>query len=123
VRDISITADDRDAPQRKLVCLFVGLHEDVSAANAGLKVARLEGREEGLEKGRGEGRQEGRQESREEGRQEGREEGRFAEKIEMIQLLERSLQRPETPSEQLVQRSLGELSQLVDQLLAQMKGK
>jgi hypothetical protein len=64
--------------------------------NTALKVARLEGREEG------------------------RHEGCAAEKINTIHLLERSLQRSETPAEQLAQRSLEELSQLVDQLLAQI---
>jgi predicted transposase/invertase (TIGR01784 family) len=59
--------------------------------NTGLKVARQEGLEEGLQK----------------------------EKIRLIHLLERSLQRSETPAEQLAKRSLDELSQLLDQLLAQ----
>jgi hypothetical protein len=47
-------------------------------------------------------------------------EGREAEKIHTIHLLERLLHRSETPSEELSQRSLEELSQMVDQLLAQM---
>ena len=72
--------------------------------NTGLKVARMEGRDEG----------------RQEGLERGLERGRAAEKIHTIQLLERSLHRPETPSEQLAQRSLEELSQLVDQMLAQV---
>ena len=64
--------------------------------NTGLKVARLEGLEEGLQK------------------------GQAAEKIHAIHLLERKLEQPETPTEQLAQLSLEELSQLVDQLLTQM---
>ena len=64
--------------------------------NTGLKVARLEGLEEGLHK------------------------GQAAEKIHTIHLLERKLERPETPAEQLAECSLEELSQLVDQLLTQM---
>ena len=47
-------------------------------------------------------------------------EGQAAEKIHTIHLLERKLERPETPAEQLVQSSLEELSRLVDQLLTQM---
>jgi predicted transposase/invertase (TIGR01784 family) len=47
-------------------------------------------------------------------------EGREAEKIHTIHLLERLLHRSETPSEELSQHSLEELSHLVDQLLAQM---
>jgi flagellar biosynthesis/type III secretory pathway protein FliH len=64
--------------------------------NTGLKVAHLEGLEEGLQK------------------------GQAAEKIHTIHLLERKLDRPETPTEQLAQRNLKELSQFVDQLLTQI---
>jgi hypothetical protein len=46
--------------------------------------------------------------------------GQEVEKIRTIHLLERKLGRPETPTEQLAQRGLEELSQLVDQLLTQM---
>jgi predicted transposase/invertase (TIGR01784 family) len=66
----------------------------------GLKVARLEGLEEGL--------------------QQGLQQGQVAEKIHTIHLLERKLDRPETPTDQLAQRSLEDLSQLVDQLLTQL---
>jgi predicted transposase/invertase (TIGR01784 family) len=72
--------------------------------NTGLKVARLEGLEEGLQ----------------EGLQKGLQKGQEAEKIHTIHLLERKLERPETPTQQLAQHSLEELSQLIDQLLAQM---
>jgi predicted transposase/invertase (TIGR01784 family) len=72
--------------------------------NTGLKVARLEGLEEGLQ----------------EGLQKGLQKGQAAEKIHTIHLLERKLERPETPAEQLAERSLEELSQLVDRLLTQM---
>jgi predicted transposase/invertase (TIGR01784 family) len=65
--------------------------------NTGLKVARMEGREEG------------------------REEGRVEEKINTIHLLEGLLHRPATASEELAQRTLDELSQLIDQLLAQLR--
>jgi predicted transposase/invertase (TIGR01784 family) len=72
--------------------------------NTGLKVARLEGLEEGLQKGL----------------EKGLAEGQATEKIHTIHLLERKLQQSESPAEQLAQRSLDELSQLVEQLLAQI---
>jgi hypothetical protein len=43
-----------------------------------------------------------------------------AERIYIIRLLERKLERPETPTDQLAQRSLDDLSQLIDQLVAQL---
>ena len=76
--------------------------------NTGLNVARLEGREEG------------RQEGRIEGRQEGRAEG---EKIGVIHLLERLLNRPETSIKQLASRSLEELTHLADELQEQFQQK
>ena len=69
--------------------------------NTGLKVARMEGREEG------------RQESRSEGRAQG-------EIIGRIHLCERLLKRPLTPTEELLNRSLQELTQLTDELEAQV---
>jgi hypothetical protein len=68
--------------------------------NTGLKVARMEGREEGRQEGRSQGRAEG--------------------EIGRIHLCERLLQRPLTPTEQLVNRSLEELTQLADDLQAQV---
>jgi len=48
-------------------------------------------------------------------------EGREEEKISLIQRLETSLNLPQTPAEQLAERSLEELSQLMDRLLAQVR--
>jgi predicted transposase/invertase (TIGR01784 family) len=61
--------------------------------NTGLKVARMEGREEGLTAG---------------------------EKIGMIHLCERLLNRPETPGEQLASLTLAQLSRLADDLQKQL---
>jgi hypothetical protein len=47
-------------------------------------------------------------------------EGQMAEKIPTIQLLQRALHQPALPAKRLVQRSLEELNQLVEQLLAQV---
>ena len=67
--------------------------------NTGLKVARLESREEGRLQALLEGRLKG-------------------EKIGVIHLLERLLNRPETPTEQLASRSLDDLTRLADDLQA-----
>jgi hypothetical protein len=75
--------------------------------NTGMKAARLEGRAEGRVEGRAEGRAEGRVEGRGEG-----------EKIGMIHLCERLLQRPETPTAQLAALSLDDLTRLADELQA-----
>src|SRR5207253_244735 len=48
-------------------------------------------------------------------------EGRVEEKINTIHLLEGMLHRPATASEELAQRSLHELGQLIEQLLAQLR--
>jgi predicted transposase/invertase (TIGR01784 family) len=64
--------------------------------NTGLKVARMEGREEGRSEGRAEG------------------------EIGRIHLCERLLNRPLTPTEQLVSRSLEDLIQLADDLQVQV---
>jgi hypothetical protein len=69
--------------------------------NTGLKVARMEGREEGRQEGRSEGRAEG-------------------EIIGRIHLCERLLKRPVTATEQLLSRSLEELTQLADDLQGQV---
>jgi hypothetical protein len=65
--------------------------------NTAVKAARMEGREEGREEGRAEG-----------------------EMIGRIHLCERLLKRPLTSTEQLVNRSLEELTQLADDLQAQV---
>jgi hypothetical protein len=70
--------------------------------NTGLKVARLEGREEGEQIGRMQGRLEG-------------------VLIGRIQLCERLLQRPETPTEQLAALPLAELTRCADELLALLR--
>jgi predicted transposase/invertase (TIGR01784 family) len=69
--------------------------------NTAVKVARMEGRQEGREAGREEGRAEG-------------------EEIGRIHLCERLLNRPLTPAEQLVSRSLEDLIRLADDLQAQV---
>jgi predicted transposase/invertase (TIGR01784 family) len=81
--------------------------------NTGLKVARMEGHEEGREKGLEEGREKGREEGREEGLQRG-------EKIGTIHLCERLLQRSETPTPQLAQLSLEDLTRLAEDLQTQV---
>ena len=87
--------------------------------NTDMKVARLEGREEGRQEGREEGRQEGREEGRRAGRQEGQAEGLVrGEKIGLIHLCERLLHRPETPTEQLSQLPLDQLTRRADELQA-----
>jgi flagellar biosynthesis/type III secretory pathway protein FliH len=63
--------------------------------NTAVKAARIEGRDEGRQEGRAEG-----------------------EMIGQIHLCERLLERPLTPTEQLVKRSLDELTQLADELQA-----
>jgi flagellar biosynthesis/type III secretory pathway protein FliH len=65
--------------------------------NTGIKVARLEGREEGLQEGQAKG-----------------------EKIGIIHLCERLLQRPETPTEQLAALSIDELARLAEDLQRQV---
>jgi len=55
--------------------------------------------------------------------EEGREEGREEERIHLIHRLEASLNLPETPAEQLSQRSPEQLNHLIDQLLAQVGPK
>jgi hypothetical protein len=64
--------------------------------NTGMKAARMEGREEGREEGLARG-----------------------EKIGVIHLCERLLQRPETPTQQLAAQSLEELTRLANELQAQ----
>jgi len=64
-----------------------------------------------------EGREEGRQEGREEGRQEGRQEG---EKIGIIHVCERLLNRTETATEKLAVLSAEELTRLADELQGQV---
>jgi predicted transposase/invertase (TIGR01784 family) len=68
--------------------------------NTGLKVSRMEGREEGRVEGRIEGLTKG-------------------EQIGMIHLLERWLNRPKTPTEQLAALSLDDLTRLADALQAE----
>lgn len=55
-----------------------------------------------------------------EGREEGRNQGRAEGEIGRIHLCERLLNRPLTPTEQLVSRSLEDLIQLADDLQAQV---
>jgi predicted transposase/invertase (TIGR01784 family) len=76
--------------------------------NTAVKVARMEGREEGREEGRVKGREEGLMEGRAEG------------EIGRIHLCERLLNRPLTPTEQLVSRSLEDMIQLAEELQAQL---
>ena len=69
--------------------------------NTGLKVARMEGQEQGLKQGREEGRIQG-------------------EKIGSIHTMERLLNRPQTPVDQLIPLALEDLSRLADELQAQV---
>jgi hypothetical protein len=55
-----------------------------------------------------------------EGREEGRSEGRAEGEIGRIHVCERLLNRPLTPTEQLLSRSLKDLIQLADDLQAQL---
>ncbi len=67
-------------------------------------------------------RQEAREEGREEGRQQGRAEGRQqGEQIGAIHLLERLLNLPQTPTEQLSSLSLEDLGKLADALQEQLQ--
>lgn len=72
--------------------------------NTGIKVARMEGKEEG----------------REEGREEGLEKG---EKIGMIHLCEKLLNRPQTAAAELAGLSLDDLTRLADTLQAEVLKK
>jgi len=81
---------------------------DRRAAAEEVRAARREAEEAGAE---------ARKKALDEGRNEGRNEGRL---VGIIQLCERLLKRPETPTEQLVRLSLEDLTRLADELQAQV---
>jgi flagellar biosynthesis/type III secretory pathway protein FliH len=82
-----------------------------------MEEAEERGMEKGIEKGIQKGIEKGRAEGREEGREEGIEKGEY---IGRIHLAERLLQRPQTPSDDLVQLTLDDLRRRADELEAEL---
>lgn len=73
--------------------------------------------EEAEERGKEEAHERGREEGRDEGREEGMEKGEF---IGPIHQCERLLQRPQTPSDDLVQLTMDDLRRRADELEAEL---